>query len=90
MKNVFSPQSIAVVGASKTKGKVGHDIFENILRGGFTGTLYPVNPKASSVCSVKAYPSISAIQDQIDLAILIVPPSDALEVSREAAKCNVK
>ncbi|MGR3220813.1 MAG: acetate--CoA ligase family protein [Candidatus Anammoxibacter sp.] len=90
MKNIFSPQSIAVVGASKIKGKVGHDIFENILRGGFTGTLYPVNPKAASVCSVKAYPSISAIGEQIDLAILIVPPAVALEVSREAVKCNVK
>lgn len=90
MKYVFSPQTIAVVGASRTKGKVGHDIFENILFGGYEGTLYPVNPHASSVCGVKAYPSISAIPDQIDLAILIVPPDAALKVSYEASKCNVK
>ncbi len=87
---VFSPKTIAVVGASNSRGKVGHDIFENILYGGFTGTLYPVNPKAVSICCVKSYPSIKAIPDQIDLAILIVPPKVALKVSREAAECNVK
>lgn len=90
MNNVFSPQTIAVVGASKIQGKVGHDIFQNILYGGYTGTLYPVNPKASSVLSVKAFPSISAIPDQIDLAILIVHPDAALQVSREAVECKVK
>ena len=41
---IFSPETIAVIGASTTKGKVGHDIFANILAGGFKGTLYPVNP----------------------------------------------
>ncbi|MDD4464397.1 MAG: CoA-binding protein, partial [Desulfobacterales bacterium] len=43
---IFSPGSVAVIGASTTPGKVGHDIFANILRGGFKGTLYPVNPNA--------------------------------------------
>ncbi|MBW2365419.1 MAG: CoA-binding protein, partial [Deltaproteobacteria bacterium] len=49
---IFSPQSVAVVGASTTPGKVGHDIFANILKGNFTGILYPVNPSARSVLSV--------------------------------------
>ena len=53
---IFSPKSLAVVGASTTPGKVGHDIFVNILNGKYTGTLYPVNPKARSVACVKAYP----------------------------------
>ncbi|MGD2010789.1 MAG: CoA-binding protein, partial [Desulfobacterales bacterium] len=51
---IFSPQSVAVVGASTTPGKVGHDIFANILRGGYTGTLYPVNPNAKSILCVRA------------------------------------
>ncbi|MCK7504668.1 MAG: CoA-binding protein [Desulfobacterales bacterium] len=56
---VFAPNAIAVIGASTTPGKVGHDIFVNILKGGFTGTLYPVNPdRASRSLSVRAYPSI--------------------------------
>ncbi len=50
---IFSPQSLAVIGASKTPGKVGHDIFVNILKGGYQGTLYPVNPKARSVSRIQ-------------------------------------
>jgi acetyltransferase len=49
---IFSPKSVAVIGASTTPGKVGHDIFANILRGGYSGTLYPVNPKARSILCV--------------------------------------
>ncbi len=81
---LFSPESVAVVGASSTPGKVGHDIFVNILKGGFTGTLYPINPKAKSISSVKAYASISDIRDAIDLAIIILPPLLAEKAIREA------
>ena len=70
---IFSPEALAVVGASTTPGKVGHDIFANILKGGFTGTLYPVNPNARSVASVRAYPSIGEIPDPVDLAMIILP-----------------
>ncbi|HEX5680087.1 MAG TPA: CoA-binding protein, partial [Desulfobacterales bacterium] len=49
---IFAPKSVAVIGASTTPGKVGHDIFVNILKGGYTGTLYPVNPSARSIASV--------------------------------------
>ena len=69
---IFSPESVAVVGASTTPGKVGHDIFANILRGGYTGTLYPVNPNARSILSVRAYPTIKDIPDRIDLGIIIL------------------
>ncbi len=75
---IFAPETIAVIGASTTKGKVGHDIFANILSGGYKGTLYPVNPKAKSVLSVKCYTSISVIPDPIDLAMIILPPKAAL------------
>src|SRR6056297_3651991 len=75
---IFAPETIAVVGASTQKGKVGHDIFANILSGGYKGTLYPVNPKARSVLSVKCYTSITNIPDPIDLAMIILPPKAAL------------
>ena len=67
---IFSPQSVAVVGASTTPGKVGHDIFVNILQGDYQGTLYPVNPRARYVRSVRAYPSISELPEPVDLAII--------------------
>ncbi|MGD8251571.1 MAG: acetate--CoA ligase family protein [Desulfobacterales bacterium] len=87
---IFSPRSVAVVGASTTPGKVGHDIFENILRGRFQGTLYPVNPTAKSILSVRAYPSIKEIPDDVDLAIIILSPKQAMEAVKDAIEKSVK
>lgn len=87
---IFSPRSVAVVGASTTPGKVGHDIFENILKGGFQGTLYPVNPAAKSILSVRAYPSVKDIPDDIDLAIVILPPKRAVSAVEESIEKGVK
>ncbi|MDQ5988452.1 MAG: acetate---CoA ligase (ADP-forming) [Syntrophus sp. SKADARSKE-3] len=87
---IFAPRSIAVIGASQTPGKVGHDIFANILWGGYRGTLYPVNPGADSVQCVKAYASIGLIPDPIDLAFIIVPPQAAANVVEESIRKGVK
>ncbi|MFO7685882.1 MAG: acetate--CoA ligase family protein [Desulfobacterales bacterium] len=81
---IFSPRSVAVIGASNTPGKVGHDIFVNILRGGYHGTLYPVNPAASAISCVKAYPSVTEIPDPVDLAMIILPPQTALKAVEES------
>lgn len=87
---IFAPETIAVIGVSTQKGKVGHDIFANILSGGFTGTLYPVNPKAKSVLSVKCYTSIGTIPDPIDLGIIILPPKVALQAVKDCIAKGVK
>lgn len=78
LETILSPRSVAVLGASTTKGKVGYDIFSNIIKGGFTGTLYPVNPTANAILSNKAYKSILDIPEAVDLAIVILPPKIAL------------
>jgi acetate---CoA ligase (ADP-forming) len=87
---IFVPQSVAVIGASAVPGKVGHDIFKNILRGGYTGTLYPVNPKAKSILSVRAYQTVTDIPDSVDLAMVILPPKLALQAVAEAIEKGVK
>ena len=87
---IFAPKSVAVIGASTTPGKVGHDIFVNILKGGYTGTLYPVNPSARSISSVRAYKSLTEIPDEIDLGIVILPPKAALQSVQEAVTKGVK
>jgi acetate---CoA ligase (ADP-forming) len=87
---IFAPETIAVIGASTQKGKVGHDIFANILSGGYKGTLYPVNPKARSVLSVKCYTTITNIPDPIDLAMIILPPKAALASVKECIAKGVK
>ncbi len=87
---IFSPQSVAVVGASTTAGKVGHDIFANILKGGYQGVLYPVNPSARAVLSVRAYPTIAEIPDPVDLAMIILPPKPAIQAVEDAIQKGVK
>lgn len=81
---IFSPRSVAVVGASTTPGKVGYDIFKNILRGEYTGILYPVNPRAKSILSVRAYSSIQEIPGEVDLVMIILPPQLALKAVEDA------
>lgn len=87
---IFAPGSIAVVGASTTPGKVGYDIFANILKNGYRGTLYPVNPSARSIMGVRAYPGIGAIPDPVDLAIFILPPSATPKAVEEAVRKGVR
>ncbi|NIA11498.1 MAG: CoA-binding protein [Nitrospiraceae bacterium] len=87
---IFAPQSIAVVGASSTPGKVGHDIFANILKGGYTGTVYPVNPGSRSILCVKTYKTILDIPDPVDLAIIILPPVLALTAMEQAIEKGIK
>ncbi len=87
---IFAPKSVAVVGASTKPGKVGHDIFVNILKGQYQGTLYPVNPTAKSIQCVRAYPTIADIPDPVDLAIIILPPVEALKAVEDSARKGVQ
>ncbi len=88
---IFSPRSVAVLGASTTKGKVGYDIFANIINGGYTGSIYPINPVADSILGRKAYKSILDVPDKsIDLAVIILPPKIALKSIEECIKKGVR
>ncbi|MGA2222916.1 MAG: acetate--CoA ligase family protein [Syntrophobacteraceae bacterium] len=87
---IFSPKSVAVIGASTIPGKVGHDIFVNILKGEYQGTLFPINPTTRSVRSVKAYPSVLDVPDDVDLSIIILPPKAALQAVEESARKGAK
>lgn len=73
IERIFHPTSIAVIGATKVPGTVPYDIFFNILRDSYQGTLYPVSPNARSICSVKAYKYVIDIPDPVDLAVLVFP-----------------
>lgn len=85
LEPLFTPKSIAVVGASRTPGTVGNAIPSNLILGGYTGVMYPVNPKAKSIMGSRCYPSISAIDDHIDLAVIILPAHVVEKVVIEAA-----
>jgi acyl-CoA synthetase (NDP forming) len=85
LRKLFHGRSVAVVGASTDPGKLGHEILANIVEGGFQGRVYPVNPKASEVRGLPAYPSVSACPLNLDLAVVVVPAPFVPGVLREAA-----
>ncbi|HEY3287501.1 MAG TPA: acetate--CoA ligase family protein [Gemmatimonadaceae bacterium] len=72
---IFSPRSVAVVGATRVPGTVPFDIFSNILKDDFQGTIYPVSPSARSIAGVKAYKYVLDIPDPVDLAVIVFPSS---------------
>jgi acetyltransferase len=80
LDNFFNPKSIAVIGASRTPGKVGYDVLKNLIQYGYQGVIYPINPEASEILGLKAYPSILDVSDEIGLAVVVVPPKRVLEV----------
>ncbi len=80
LNNFFNPKSIAVIGASRTPGKIGYDILKNVIQYGYQGAVFPINPEASEILGLKAYPSILDVPDEIELAVVAVPPKRVLEV----------
>lgn len=76
---LLSPRSVAVIGAGRQRGTIGHEVFRNLIAGGFEGPVYPINPKASHVASVRAYPSVLDVPDDVDLAVICVPAPLVLE-----------
>jgi len=87
---ILQPRSVAVIGASRTPSTIGHQILANLLRYGFTGAVYPVNPKAAAVHSVRAVPHVAAIGEPVDLAVICVPKERVLEVATECGAAGVK
>ena len=86
---LLAPHSIAVVGAGQQRGGIGHELFRNLLAGGFNGPVYPINPKAPHVGGVRAYPSVLDVPDDIDLAVICVPAAGVPEVVRQCAEKHV-
>lgn len=87
---IFSPKTVAVIGATENKGSVGRTVFQNLGRGGFEGTVYPVNPKRSSVLCVKAYPSIASVPEKVDLAVITTPATTVPGLIKECAEAGVQ
>jgi len=87
---LFRPRAIAVVGTSRRRGTIGHQILDNLVRHGFEGVVYPVNPHADAVHSIKAYPSVSAIPGPVDLAVVVVPKEKVTEVVEECGEKGVR
>lgn len=87
---ILKPRSVAVVGASRRPGTIGHEVVAALARCGFTGPVYPVNPKAHSICSMRAYPSVADLPEPVDLAVIVVPKELVLGAVTRCADAGVR
>jgi len=90
LKELFSPESVAIIGASRHPGKIGYTILRNIIEYGYKGKIYPINPKADEILGLKAYPSVLNVPDKIDMAIVAVPVKIVPKVAEDCGKKGVK
>ncbi|OGD52845.1 hypothetical protein A3K80_02585 [Candidatus Bathyarchaeota archaeon RBG_13_38_9] len=86
----FNPESVAVVGASGTPGKLGYIAIENLKILGYTGKIYPINPKANEILGFKAYPNVKDIPGPVDVGLVLVPAEIAVVVIRDFAEKGIK
>lgn len=86
---IFAPKSVAVVGATETPGSVGRTILWNLISNPFGGTIFPVNPKRTSVLGIKAYPSIAEIPEPVDLAIIATKAATVPDIIRQCVDAGV-
>lgn len=90
LETLFAPKSIAVIGASTTEGSVGWSLTANLFKNGYTGKIYPVNPKTDRLFDVPCYPNIAAVPDAVDTAIIIIPAAAVPGALREAGIKGVR
>ncbi len=90
LRAFFTPQNIAVIGATEKAGSVGRTIFWNLIRSPFGGTVFPVNPKRPRVLGIKAHPRIGAVPDPIDLAIVTTPAATVPDLIGECVEAGVR
>ncbi|MCP4075284.1 MAG: bifunctional acetate--CoA ligase family protein/GNAT family N-acetyltransferase [Gammaproteobacteria bacterium] len=90
LKPIFEPSSVAVIGASERESSVGEQVLRNIREGGFTGEIYPVNPKHKTVQGLKCYSSLNDIDHPVDLVVFAIPSKHIPKVMRECSQHGVR
>jgi acetate---CoA ligase (ADP-forming) len=90
LRPFFEPETVAVIGASPRRGSIGGELFRNVLAGDFVGAAYPVNLHGEPVAGVRAYRSISELQDPVDLAVVCVPGEHVQAAAEEALRAGTR
>ena len=90
LQALFRPKSVAIIGASRTPGKVGHIVAKNMIESGFEGGIYPINPRAEEILGLKCYASILDVPEALDLAVIAIPAKHVLQAAEECGRKGVK
>lgn len=86
----FQPQNVAVIGATEKEGSVGRTLVRNLITSPFGGTVFPINPKRPNVLGIKSYPTIAAVPEPVDLAVIVTPAPTVPGLIGECADAGVK
>ena len=87
---IFAPKSVAIIGATERPGSVGRTLLRNLVANPFGGVVFPVTPTRGSVLGIKAYPSVAAVPERVDLAVVVTPASTVPGVIAECVAAGVK
>jgi acetyl coenzyme A synthetase (ADP forming)-like protein len=89
LEKMFNPESVAVIGASHVKGKVGRAVLDNLLSG-YEGKVYPINPKSAEIGGLKCYKSVLDVPGPVDLAVIVIPARLVPQAARECGEKGIK
>ncbi len=90
LRPLFEPESVVVIGAGRRHASVGHCVIDNILKGGFRGRLYAVNPNAQQISGVPSFPDVAHLPEVPDLAVVAVPPPAVIDVAQSCGVLGVR
>lgn len=90
LEHLFSPQSIAVFGASAKPDAVGARVYQNLLEGGFPGPIYPINPKYQTLGDKACFPDLAAVNASVDLVVIATPAATVPGILHQCAEANVR
>jgi len=90
LDNFFKAQSVAVIGASTTPGKIGHEVLRSLVEYGYRGRVYPVNPRATEILGLKCYRTLTEIPDRVDLAVFTIASTLAPDIMEECGNKGVR
>ena len=89
LHRIFTPQSVAVIGGSKQAGSVGHTVLQNLTSGGFTGDIFPVNPKYEEINGMPCFRSVADLPSEIDMAVICTPAKTVPDIVRQCGEAGI-
>ncbi|WP_327243299.1 acetate--CoA ligase family protein [Streptomyces sp. NBC_01320] len=89
MRRLMEPRSVAVIGASNEQGKIGNSVMRNLVDGGFSGEIHPVNPRADDILGRKAYKSVTDVPGEVDVAVFAIPATFVASALEEVGRKGI-
>ena len=90
MKKFMEPESVALIGISRKSGPGSFNVMENMIKFGFSGKIFPINPNAREILGKKAYPNVRSVKERIDLAVISAPREDTVSILKDCVASKIK